>query len=222
MNRGVIFDIDGTLVDSNYFHALAWYRAFAEVGEEVPMFRIHRAIGMGSQQLIKELIGREEPGLSERHTQQYRRVRDETRAFERAAHLLREIAQRGGRVMLATSAKPEELEVLLAKLDVGDAVHGVISSKDVEAAKPEPDVFAKALEAGELDAQHTVAVGDSIWDIAAAGRCGLRCIALLTGGTGACELEGAGAAEVYRTPAELLDRLESSLVGSVLGGGVVA
>jgi HAD superfamily hydrolase (TIGR01549 family) len=221
MNRGVIFDIDGTLVDSNYFHALAWYRAFAEVGEKVPMYRIHRAIGMGSQQLIRELIGREEPELSERHTRQYRRVRDESRTFERAAELLREIAQRGGRVMLATSAKPEELEVLLAKLDVGDAVHGVISSKDVEAAKPEPDVFAKALEAGELDAQHTVAVGDSIWDIAAAGRCGLRCIALLTGGTGGCELEAAGAAEVYATPAELLDRMEASLIGSVLGGGVV-
>jgi HAD superfamily hydrolase (TIGR01549 family) len=222
MNRGVIFDIDGTLVDSNYFHALAWYRAFAEVGEKVPMYRIHRAIGMGSQQLIKELIGRDEPELSDRHSQQYRLVRDEARPVDRAVDLLREIAQRGGRVMLATSAKPEELEVLLAKLDAGDVVHGVISSKDVEAAKPEPDVFAKALEAGELDREHAVAVGDSIWDIAAADRCGLRCIALLTGGTGACELEAAGAAEVHRGPAELLDRLESSLVGSVLGGGVIA
>jgi HAD superfamily hydrolase (TIGR01549 family) len=222
MNRGVIFDVDGTLVDSNYFHALAWYRAFAEVGEEVPMYRIHRAIGMGSQQLIKELTGRDEPELSERHSRQYRSLREETRAFEQAAELLREIARRGGRVMLATSAKPEELEVLLAKLDVGDALHGVVSSKDVEAAKPEPDIFARALEDGELDPEHALAVGDSIWDIAAADRCGLRCVALLTGGTGACELEEAGAAELYSTPAELLRRLDSSLIGSLLGRGVVA
>jgi len=222
MNRGVIFDVDGTLVDSNYLHALAWYRTFAEVGEQVPMYRIHRAIGMGSQQLIKELTGRDEPELSDRHTRQYRQVRDEARAFERAADLLREIASRGGRVMLATSAKPEELEVLLATLDAGDALHGVVSSKDVEAAKPEPDIFAKALEVGELDAGHAVAVGDSVWDIAAAGRCGLRSVSLLTGGTGGCELEAAGAAEVYSSPAELLARLDASLVGSVLVGGAVA
>jgi HAD superfamily hydrolase (TIGR01549 family) len=222
MNRGVVFDIDGTLVDSNYLHALAWYRAFAEVGEEVPMYRIHRAIGMGSRQLIKELIGREEPELSERHSEQYRALRDESRVFERAADLLREVSRRGGRVMLATSAKPEELEVLLAKLDAEDAVHGVISSKDVEAAKPEPDLFAKAMESGELDRAHAVAVGDSVWDIASAGRCGLRCVSLLTGGTGACELEAAGAAQVFSTPAELLARIDSSLLGSVLRGGVMA
>ncbi|MBJ7601496.1 MAG: HAD family hydrolase [Candidatus Nephthysia bennettiae] len=222
MNRGVIFDVDGTLVDSNYLHALAWYRTFAEIGEQVPMYRIHRAIGMGSQQLIKDLIGRDEPELSDRHSQQYRKVRDEARAFEKAADLLREIAGRGGRVMLATSAKPEELEVLLATLDAGDAIHGVVSSKDVEAAKPEPDIFARALEVGELEPSHAVAVGDSVWDIASAGRCGLRCVSLLTGGTGGCELEEAGAAEVYSAPAELLRRLDSSLVGSVLAGGVVA
>jgi HAD superfamily hydrolase (TIGR01549 family) len=222
MNRGVIFDVDGTLVDSNYLHALAWYRTFAEVGEEVPMYRIHRSIGMGSPQLIKELIGRDDPELSDRHSRQYRKVRDEARAFERAADLLREIARRGGRVMLATSAKPEELELLLATLDAGDAIHSVVSSKDVEAAKPEPDIFAKALEVGELDAGHAVAVGDSVWDIASAGRCGLRCVSLLTGGTGGCELEEAGATEVYSSPAELLARLDTSVVGSVLAGGAVA
>ncbi|MDQ6743390.1 MAG: HAD family hydrolase [Candidatus Dormibacteraeota bacterium] len=222
MNRGVIFDVDGTLVDSNYLHALAWYRTFAEVGEEVPMYRIHRSIGMGTPQLVKELIGREQPELSDLHSRQYRQLRDEARAFEHAADLLRAIAGRGGRVMLATSAKPEELEVLLAKLDAGEAVHGVISSKDVEAAKPEPDIFAKALEVGELDAEHAVAVGDSVWDIQSAGRCGLRCISLLSGGTGGCELEEAGAAEIYSTPAELLERLDSSLIGSLLAGGVVA
>jgi HAD superfamily hydrolase (TIGR01549 family) len=222
MNRGVIFDIDGTLVDTNYLHALAWYRTFAQVGEEVPMYRIHRAIGMGSQQLIKDLIGRDQPDLSELHSEKYRPLRDEGRRFERAADLLREVKRRGGRVMLATSAKPEELEVLLGKLDAGDAVHGVISSKDVEAAKPEPDLFARALETGELDPEHAVAVGDSVWDIASAGRCGLRCVSLLTGGTGACELEEAGAAQVFGTPAELLARLDSSLIGSVLRGSAVA
>jgi HAD superfamily hydrolase (TIGR01549 family) len=218
MARGVIFDIDGTLVDSNYLHTLAWYRAFAEAGEDVPAYRIHRCIGMGSAQLIKELIGRDQPDLSDAHSRQYRELREESRLFDQARELLREIARRGGRVVLATSAKPEELEVLLRKLDAEDAIHEVISSEDVEAAKPEPDVFAKALEAGGLDPRRAVAVGDSVWDLAAAGRCGLRCIALLTGGTGGCELEAAGAAEVFSSPADLLERLDSSLVGSVLRG----
>jgi HAD superfamily hydrolase (TIGR01549 family) len=222
MNIGVIFDVDGTLVDSNYLHALAWYRTFAEVGEQVPMYRIHRAIGMGSKQLIKELIGREAPELSEHHSEHYRSLRAEARRFDRAADLLREVARRGGRVVLATSAKPEELEVLLRTLDAGDALHAVISSKDVEAAKPEPDLFAKALEVGELDPEHSVAVGDSVWDLASAGRCRLRCIALLTGGTGECELEAAGAAQVFSAPAELLERLDSSLIGRVLTGGGIA
>jgi HAD superfamily hydrolase (TIGR01549 family) len=222
MNRGVIFDVDGTLVDSNYLHALAWYRTFAEAGEQVPMYRIHRAIGMGSQQLIKELIGREAPELSKRQSEHYRPLRDEARRFEGAADLLREVARRGGRVVLATSAKPEELEVLMRTLDAGDAVNAVISSKDVEAAKPEPDLFAKALEAGELDPEHSIAVGDSVWDLAAAGRCRLRCIALLTGGTGECELDAAGAAEVFSAPSELLERLDSSLIARVLAGDGVA
>lgn len=218
MARGVIFDIDGTLVDSNYLHTLAWYRAFAEVGEEMPTYRIHRCIGMGSAQLIKELIGREEPELSDVHSRQYRGLREESRPFDQACELLREIARREGSIVLATSAKPEELEILLRKLDAEDAIHQVISSKDVEAAKPEPDVFAKALEEGGLDPRHAVAVGDSVWDLAAARRCGLRCIALLTGGTGGCELEASGAAEVFSSPADLLERLDSSLVGRVLRG----
>jgi HAD superfamily hydrolase (TIGR01549 family) len=222
MNRGVIFDIDGTLVDSNYLHTLAWYRAFVGAGEDVPTYRIHRAIGMGSQQLIKEMIGREDPQLSERHSEEYKKLREEARTFPDAKQLLQEVARRGGRVVLATSAKPDELEVLLRKLDAGDAIHTVISSKDVESAKPEPDVFAKALEAAELDPEYSVAVGDSVWDIAAAGRSQLRCIGLLTGGTAGCELERAGAAQVFTTPAELLQRLDASLAGRVLAGGGIA
>jgi HAD superfamily hydrolase (TIGR01549 family) len=218
MARGVIFDIDGTLVDTNYLHMLAWYRAFAEVGETVPMYRIHRCIGMGAPQLIKELIGQERSELSDLHSRQYRSLREEGRTFDRAGDLLREIARQGGTVVLATSAKPDELEVLLKKLDAEDAIHEVVSSKDVKAAKPEPDVFAKALEAGGLDRHHSVAVGDSIWDLAAAGRSGLRCVALLTGGTAACELEAAGAAEVIASPAHLLERLDSSVMGKVLRG----
>ena len=218
MAPGVIFDIDGTLVDTNYLHTLAWYRAFAEVGEAVPMYRIHSCIGMGAQQLIKKLIGQERPELSDLHSRQYSSLREEGQPFDRAADLLREIARRGGSVVLATSAKPDELEVLLRKLEAEDAIQEVISSKDVEAAKPEPDVFAKALEAGRLDRRRSVAVGDSLWDLAAAGRCGLRCIALLTGGTAACELEAAGAAGVSPSPAHLLEHIDTNLVGRVLRG----
>ena len=194
--RGVIFDVDGTLIDSNYLHTRAWVRAFEEAGERVPTYRIHRAIGMGSPQLIQELTGREQPELSELHSRYYKELWGELRAFDGAADLLREVAARGGTVVLATSAKPDELEKLLTVLDAGDAVHHVVSSKDVEAAKPEPDLFAVALETGRLDPARAVVVGDSLWDVEAAKRCDLRSVALLTGGTGGCELEAAGAAEV--------------------------
>jgi HAD superfamily hydrolase (TIGR01549 family) len=216
--RGVIFDVDGTLVDSNYLHTRAWAQAFEEAGERVPTYRIHRAIGMGSQQLIEELTGREQPELSDLHSSYYRELRGELRAFDGAADLLREVAGRGGTVVLATSAKPDELETLLKVLDAGDAVHHVVSSKDVEAAKPEPDLFAAGLETGRLDARRAVVVGDSLWDVEAAARSELRCIALLTGGTGGCELEAAGAAEVFASPAELLRGLDSSLIATVLRG----
>jgi HAD superfamily hydrolase (TIGR01549 family) len=219
MNRaGAIFDVDGTLVDSNYLHTRAWARAFEEAGERVPTYRIHRAIGMGSQQLIKELIGRDRPELSDLHSRYYRELWGELRAFDGAADLLREVAGRGGKVVLATSAKPDELETLLNVLDAGDAVHHVVSSKDVEAAKPEPDLFAAGLEAGQLDRRRAVVVGDSLWDVEAAARSELRSVALLTGGTGGCELEAAGAAEVFESPAELLRVLDSSLLGTVLRG----
>lgn len=216
--HGAIFDVDGTLVDSNYLHVRAWAQAFEEAGERVPTSRIHRAIGMGSGQLIESLIGRQRPELSDLHSRYYKELRRELKAFDRAADLLHEVARRGGTVVLATSAKPEELEMLLETLDAGNAVQHVVSSRDVEAAKPEPDLFAAALEAGQLDREHTVAVGDSIWDVTAAGRCRLPCVALLTGGTGGCELDAAGAAEVFESPADLLQRLDSSLLGAILRG----
>jgi HAD superfamily hydrolase (TIGR01549 family) len=221
MNRGVVFDVDGTLIDSNYLHTLAWYRALKEVGLQVPTYRIHRAIGMGTPQLIKELTGRDQPELSEVHSRHYKSLGEEAQAFPGAADLLREVARRGGTVVLATSAKAEELDRLLEKLGAGDAVHHVVSSKDVEAAKPEPDLFARALETAQSDAAHAVAVGDSLWDLVAARRCGLECVALLTGGTGRCELEEANAAQVFASPADLLDRLDDSLLGRVLRGAAV-
>ena len=216
--HGVIFDVDGTLIDSNYLHTRAWVRAFEEAGERVPTYRIHRAIGMGSQQLMEELIGQEQPELSQLHSRYYKELWGELRAFDGAADLLREVARRGGTVVLATSAKPDELEKLLKVLDAGDAVHHVVSSKDVEAAKPEPDLFAVALKTGRLDGRRAVVVGDSLWDVEAAKRCELRCVGLLTGGTGGCELEAAGAAEVFESPAGLLAGLESSLIATVLRG----
>ena len=219
-HAGAIFDVDGTLVDSNYLHTRAWVQAFAEAGESVPTYRIHRSIGMGSQQLIEQLTGRQRPELSDLHSRHYRKLWDELEAFDRAADLLREVARRGGTVVLATSAKPDELEVLLKTLDAGDAVHHVLSSKDVEAAKPEPDLFAAALEAGGLHRGRAVIVGDSIWDVAAAARSGVPCLALLTGGTGGCELEAAGAVEVFESPSDLLARIDSSLLGAVLRGAV--
>ncbi|MGI8563641.1 MAG: HAD family hydrolase [Candidatus Dormibacter sp.] len=201
---GVIFDVDGTLVDSTYLHTLAWARTFREAGREVETYRIHRAVGMGSDQLIPALIGREQPELSEKHTEHYRGLGDEARAFPRVSELLRSLHSQGLQVILATSAKPEELKRLLAKIDADDTIDRVVSSEEVSTSKPAPDIFETALEQSGLNAGQALVVGDSVWDLKAASRCGLPAVAVVCGGTSRAELEEAGAVRVYEDPAELL------------------
>src|SRR3954469_5827380 len=207
---GVLFDIDGTLVDTNYLHTLAWFRALDRVGEHVPMAAIHRRIGMGSDKLLPDLIGREDDEADDLHGRFYEELHDDVRAFPAAGEILREVQRRGGRVVLATSAKERDLKVLLGAIAANDAVDHVTSSGDVESSKPSPDIFAVALEAAGLERERTMVVGDTGWDVEAAGRCGLPCIAVLTGGWSTAELESAGAVAVYDDVASLLTDIGNS------------
>ena len=210
----VLFDIDGTLVDTNYLHVDAWLRAFADVGHPVDAWRIHRAIGMDSAKLLERLLGDDAERLGdaakERHTAHYAAQEERMRAFTDARALLDELASRGLKVVLATSSPPEEFDMTTKVLDAGDAVLTVTTSSDVETAKPAPDVVGVALEKADVGAADAVLVGDAVWDVESAKAAGVRCIGVLTGGFGAQELRDAGAIAVYDDVAALLAGLDSS------------
>ena len=212
--RAVLFDIDGTLVDSNYLHIDAWTRALAEVGVPTDAWRIHRGIGMDSSKLLAEVLGNQQDELGDAakyaHTRHYAALEDRLRAFDGARELLRELHSRALTVVLATSAPGEELQKLRACLDVEDALDAVTSSEDVDEAKPDPDIVRVALDKAGVAASEAIFVGDTVWDAAAAGRAGVDFVGVLSGGISAAELREAGAVTVYRDVAELLDTLDDS------------
>jgi HAD superfamily hydrolase (TIGR01509 family) len=215
--RGVLFDIDGTLVDTNYLHVLAWRRVFLERGEpEISAARIHRLVGMGTDELLETLCGRPRPELKPDRVRHFDALKPDIRAFPGAADLLRALHDRGARVVLATSADKSDLEALLAAIDADDAIDAVTSAADVEAAKPAPHVFSVALDEAGTAAATTVVVGDTVWDVEAAARAGLRCVGLTSGGISRAELEEAGALAVYDDVAALLAALD---VSPLLGAG---
>ena len=209
----VLLDADGTLVDSNYLHVDAWSRAFAEVGHPVDAWRIHRCIGMGSELLVPELLGDDAAqDVGERarelHSDFYGRTTERLRRLDGVAELVRALHERGQRVVVSTSASPDELEHLRKVLDLD--VDGVTAAEDVEDAKPAPDLVRAALGTAGVTADRAVFVGDSVWDVEACGRAGVPCIGVLTGGISAGELTDAGAVAVYRSVAELGERLDDS------------
>jgi HAD superfamily hydrolase (TIGR01549 family) len=209
MAPAVILDIDGTLVDTNYQHAIAWYRAFRQHEVELPVWRIHRAIGMGGDQLVAHLAGdevEEEKGDDIRDAEKplYMQMIDEVEPFDGAVELIRELADGGHEVVLASSAKEDEVEHYLDLLDAREAVKAWTTSADVEATKPEPDLVEAALE--KAGSREAVMVGDTVWDCKAAGRAGVPTIAVLTGGFGRDELAEAGAREVLESVADLRGR----------------
>ena len=217
MRQAVLFDVDGTLIDSNYLHVAAWIRAFHHVGHPVDGAAIHRAIGMGSSQLLERLLGEDLAGqvgdaVKEAHARHYRQDFEMLRPFAGARELVFAVARRA-RVVLATSASLEEVQALCATLDAGDAITAVTGGDDVAAAKPEPDLVAVALERAGVPADRAIFVGDTVWDVEAAARAGVPCLAVLTGGIGASELVAAGAAGVYGSVADLRDRLDDVLGG---------
>lgn len=220
MTTAVLFDIDGTLVDSNYLHIEAWAHAFADLGVPVDAWRIHRAIGMDSSKLLAAMLGDRAEELSDRakdlHTAYYTALAPRLRAFDGARELLAELSRRGATVVLATSAPEEELALLRDTLDVEDAVDHITSGDDVDTAKPDPDIVNVALEKAAVEASASLFVGDTVWDVEAAARSGVACIGVLSGGVSAAELLDAGAVAVYSGTAELLELLDSSPLAALL------
>jgi HAD superfamily hydrolase (TIGR01509 family) len=207
ITRAVLFDVDGTLVDSNYLHVEAWSRAFAQLGNPVDAWRIHAAMGMDSSLMLDQLLG-DDDGRSDRaktlHSTFYAEAAQELRPLTGARDLIAEVARRGHIAVLATSAKEDELATLRRVLQVDEFISTATSSEDVGVAKPAPDIVQVALERAGVDAGEAVFVGDSRWDAEAAARAGVRCVGLRSGGTGALELFNAGAFFVWDDPAELL------------------
>jgi HAD superfamily hydrolase (TIGR01509 family) len=213
---GVLFDVDGTLVDSNYLHIVAWLRAFRATGHpDVSAAALHRCVGMGAGLFMETVIGGEDEKAKDRHAEEYERLWPELRPFPGAVDLLREVRRRGGQAVLATSATEEEVGALRRTLDADDAVSEITSSADVEEAKPAPDIFSTALSKSGLDPERCVVVGDTRWDAEAASKAGLRCVGLLSGGIGEAELRDAGVVEVYDDPASLLKAFDESALGGL-------
>ena len=213
----VIFDVDGTLVDTNYLHTVAWARGFREAGETVSMSAIHRLIGMGSDQLVEDLIEHESDEASDGHTAHFEKLMPEIRAFPSAAELLKEVHDRGAKVVLASSASESELDAMLEAIEPPEGcIDHIVKKDDVEESKPAPDIFSVALEDAGLEASSTLVVGDTVWDVEAAKKCDLAFVGVLTGGISRQELEEAGAIAVYADVAELLRELDDSPLASLL------
>jgi HAD superfamily hydrolase (TIGR01509 family) len=207
-----ILDIDGTLVDTNYHHAVAWYRAFRQHGFVLPLWRIHRHIGMGGDQMVGALAGEgfeREQGEAVRAAEKvlYTELIGEVEPLEGARNVIEDLKSNGHTVVLASSAKPEELEHYLTLLDARTLVDGWTDSGDVERTKPEPDLVLAALEKAGAEPDDAVMIGDSVWDCRAAERAGTRSIGVLTGGFSEDELLEAGASKVFTSVDDLREHL---------------
>jgi len=213
MGRAAILDVDGTLVDTNFHHAIAWYRAFRQHDVKLPVWRIHRAIGMGGDHIVTELAGEEaeeEKGEDIRSAEKalYMALIEEVEPLAGARELIEDLKARDKAVVLASSAKPDEVEHYLDLLDARELTDGWTTAGDVDATKPEPDLVEAALEKADTD--DAVLVGDSTWDIESAKRAGIETVAVLTGGFGEDELRQTGAAQVHRSIEELRQDLDGS------------
>jgi HAD superfamily hydrolase (TIGR01509 family) len=211
-----ILDVDGTLVDTNYQHAIAWYRAFRQYGLVLPIWRIHRHVGMGGDQLVPSLAGEEweaEHGEDVRAAEKalYMSLINEVEPLEYARGLIEGFKAEGRTVVLASSAKPDEIEHYIDLLDARDLVDGWTTSGDVEKTKPEPDLVAAALE--KAGGRPAVMLGDSTWDCESAKRADVPIVGVLTGGFSEQELLDAGAARVFRSLSDLRQGLHDTPFG---------
>ncbi|MFI6449198.1 HAD family hydrolase [Kitasatospora sp. NPDC050543] len=213
-----LFDVDGTLLDTNYLHTLAWAEALAQYGHTPAMARIHASIGMGGDQLLDHVLSQDrdraqDGDISSAQHALFARFWPRLRPFDGAADLLRAVAVRGWTVVLASSASGRDLEVMRRALDADDAVSAATSADDVEASKPAPDLVHAALDKAGARAGEAVFVGDTVWDVQSATAAGVPCIAVLSGGWSERDLRAAGAVEVHADPAALLASLADSALG---------
>lgn len=204
--RAVLFDVDGTLVDSNYLHVDAWQRALAAAGRPVGAWRIHRDIGMDSGALVDDLLGDDVGALGDRATEAHSRLYGELNDRLRLLPGARELLDALRVVVLATSAPEDELAVLLRVLGLGEGEVPVTNADDVDVAKPHPGIVQVALERAGVAADEAVLVGDSVWDMVAARRAGVGAVGVRSGGIGADELAAGGAGEVVDDVRTLLGR----------------
>ncbi len=212
----MILDVDGTLVDTNYQHALAWHRALRDHGYTVQMWEIHRHIGMGGDQMVSALAGDEAEATAgdavrSAESEAYGAMIEEVEPMDGAFELLRELREDGARTILASSAKSDEVEHYIELLGGPDVIDDWTSSADVERTKPHPDLVRSALE--KAADGPVVMVGDSTWDIKAASAADVPTLAVLTGGFSEEELRDAGAAEVVESVGKL--REDRDRLGSV-------
>ena len=214
--KAALLDVDGTLIDTNYQHALAWYRAFRRHGIVLPVWRVHRSIGMGGDQLVPALVGEvidREQGDEIRETRDelYQELIGEVRPLHGSRELIVDLKERGVRVVLASSSPHEELDHYLDLLDARELADAWTTKDDVEQTKPAPDLVRAAMDKAETD--EAVMIGDTGWDIQAAAKAGVETVAVTTGGWSKKELLDAGAVLVFESVDELRQRLDSTPFG---------
>ena len=213
MAKAAILDVDGTLVDTNFHHAIAWYRALRQHDLPLPLWRIHRSIGMGGDHMVTELAGEEveeEKGDSIRQAEKalYLALIEEVEPLAGSRELIQDLKDRDFSVILASSAKPNEMDHYLDLLDARELADDWTTGADVESTKPDPDLVEAALQ--KADTREAVLVGDSSWDVESAKRAEIETVAVLTGGFGDDELREMGAVQVYQSIEELRQDLDNT------------
>jgi HAD superfamily hydrolase (TIGR01549 family) len=212
-----ILDVDGTLVDTNYQHAIAWFRAFLRHDVVVPIWRVHRHIGMGGDQLVAAVAGdeveeRQGDDIRDAESDEYKKLIDEVRTMEGSRELIEDLRKRDNVVVLASSAKDWEVEHYIELLDAESIIDAYTTSADVEHTKPEPDLIKAALDKADAEGD-ALLIGDTVWDVEAAKRAGVETLAVLTGGFSEQELRDAGARDVFTS----VEELRQSLLQTALG-----
>jgi phosphoglycolate phosphatase-like HAD superfamily hydrolase len=219
LRPGILFDVDGTLLDTNYLHTFAWWQAMRDTGHHgVSMAAIHRSVGIASEGLVEHLLGHADERAVEAHSRRYDALRDHVTAFPRTAELVQACVGRGLAGVLATSGKEKDLEWMLPAIGAGDSFTGVTTSSEVGSGKPAPDLVSTSLEQHRLDPSRSVLLGDTVWDVESAARAGIPCVAVTCGGISEAELREAGAVEVYDGPADLLEHLDDSVIARLATG----
>ena len=217
----VLFDLDGTLLDSTYLQAVAWARSLRRDGRVVPMAHLHRLVGMGGDHITVELVGRKRTDLSHAQMSEYESLLDEVEPLPGARDLVRRSHDAGLRVVIATASPDDQLRRLLSRLDADRWIDATTSGTDVSPSASTAEIFASAMRRVGAKPESTVVVGDTAWDVEAARHLGIDAVGLLSGGWSTEEFIRTGAAEVYLGPQELLDRFGSSRLGLLARSGVV-